>query len=125
MTRNLLGFLGGFFFVVVLAFAMEFAQAIDVHINPVDMCSHQGFELYFTQADGKTGYVQCGLVLPDDYHLVMLGDAFLPAEPEPFDITTLSQQRLRDAFAAGFVVIATGLLIVFGVRIIIRAVRTA
>lgn len=44
---------------------------------------------------------------------------------EPFDPATLSQPELAGAFSAGFIVMATGLVIVWSARQIIRSVRGA
>lgn len=55
------------------------------------------------------------------------GGAWVQVEaysPEEFDIASLEVSRLQDAFAAGFLVVATGLLIVLSIKIIIRSVRT-
>lgn len=44
---------------------------------------------------------------------------------EPFDPASLSSAELGGAYGSGFVVMATGLVIVFAARIIIRAIKTA
>lgn len=133
MNSNAVGFFAGFAIVCILAFAMELANATTFILDISAMCPNPNAggtvgttnEVYVTDADGLNGVAQCTMFGANQVAFATSGDAFkAPPEP-PFNVATLNTTRLRDAFAAGFIVVATGLLIVFGVRIIIRAVRTA
>jgi hypothetical protein len=44
---------------------------------------------------------------------------------EPFDPAMLSQSELAGAFSAGFIVMATGLVIVWSAKQVMRAIRSA
>lgn len=110
MSPNLRAFLGGVAFVVLLALGLERAQAAEVFVFKCNGAA---------TIEAATSGNEFGACEPGQG----MWTAFEIAEP--FDVSSLDATRLRDAFAAGFVVLATGLLVVFPIRLIIRKVKSS